>query len=175
MMMTRKATPADLPAIMKIVAEAQRFLKEQGVDQWQSGYPGPEMFLGDMERQSSYVLTEEDNSPPVAVIAVCFEWEEVYENITEGQWLTNLPYGVIHRMAVGADSRGKGWGKELLRLAEKLCQDKGTKSLRVDTHEDNLPMRHLLVTNGFIPCGIVYYDKGVVGGERRLAFEKVLN
>lgn len=33
----RRATKADLPAILTIINEAKAYLKEQGINQWQAG------------------------------------------------------------------------------------------------------------------------------------------
>ena len=46
----RKAHPADLPEIMTIIHQAQKSLAEQGVDQWQDGYPDEAAILRDIEK-----------------------------------------------------------------------------------------------------------------------------
>ncbi len=45
----RRAEPDDVPGVMQIVAQAQRYLRESGVDQWQDGYPREEVLYGDIE------------------------------------------------------------------------------------------------------------------------------
>lgn len=35
----RKAAEKDINAIMNIINQAQNYFKEQGIDQWQNGYP----------------------------------------------------------------------------------------------------------------------------------------
>jgi hypothetical protein len=44
----RRAQEADLPGIMELVGMAQAYLKSQGVDQWQKGYPAPPDILPDI-------------------------------------------------------------------------------------------------------------------------------
>ena len=39
--------------------------------------------------------------------------------------------------------------------------------LRIDTHENNRPMRHLCESRGFTQCGIIYVDDG----SPRIAFD----
>lgn len=50
-----------------------------------------------------------------------------------------------------------------LRFAESLAP-----SVRIDTHPDNAPVRHLLEREGFCRCGIIFTDDGMV----RLAYQK---
>ena len=54
----RKAHQADLPAIMEIIHQAQQSLAEQGVDQWQDGYPDEAAILRDMEKGYCHVAVE---------------------------------------------------------------------------------------------------------------------
>jgi RimJ/RimL family protein N-acetyltransferase len=54
-------------------------------------------------------------------------------------------------------------------LAEEFCRKKGVSLLRIDTHEDNKRMQHILAKNGFVYCGIVLQN-----GSDRLAYEKKL-
>ncbi len=35
----RKAIESDIESIMKIIKQAQNYLREQGIDQWQNNYP----------------------------------------------------------------------------------------------------------------------------------------
>ena len=43
------------------------------------------------------------------------------------------------------------------------------KSLRIDTHRQNIPMQNSLVKNGFRYCGIIYLESG----DERIAYQKV--
>ena len=42
-MIFRKATLSDSDAMMNIIAQAQLFMKNQGLAQWQNGYPQKEI------------------------------------------------------------------------------------------------------------------------------------
>ena len=90
------------------------------------------------------------------------EEEPSYQHI-EGRWLNDNPYGVIHRLA--SDGRVRGLFRECLAFASKHCSE-----IRVDTHEDNAPMRQLLVAESFVPCGTIY----VADGSLRIAYQKSL-
>ncbi len=60
----RKAHPTDLPEIMAIIHQAQKSLAEQGVAQWQDGYPDEAAILRDMENGYFHVVVEEAESEP---------------------------------------------------------------------------------------------------------------
>ncbi len=42
-------------------------------------------------------------------------------------------------------------------------------NFRIDTHNDNKIMQHVIEKNGFIRCGIIY----VKDGSPRIAYEKI--
>lgn len=169
----RKGEPKDINSIMEIVSQARTFLKSQGVDQWQNGYPDASVFLADMDKGACWVFTCEDEI--AGVIAISMGPESCYEDMREGKWLSEgTPYGVVHRTAVREDFRGSSLASEMLELAADLCRGMGAVSMRVDTHRDNLTMRRFLEKCGYVLCGVVYLDSGPEKGRERLAYEKVL-
>jgi RimJ/RimL family protein N-acetyltransferase len=52
----------------------------------------------------------------------------------------------------------------------EFCFSK-TDNIRIDTHDDNKTMQHILLKNGFTYCGIIYLKNG----DERLAYQKVIN
>ena len=165
-MIFRKSTEKDLKNIMEIIKEAKEFLKANKVDQWQSGYPNEESILLDIEKGYSYVL--EENEIILGTTALSFDGEKTYDQIYEGEWLSFGEYGVIHRIAVNMNSKIKGLGTEIIKRCEKICLEQGIRSIKIDTHEDNLTMQKLLEKNNFKYCGIIYLE----GNIKRVAFEK---
>ena len=59
----------------------------------------------------------------------------------------------------------KGAGSFCINYAYNQC-----KHLRIDTHEDNIPMQKLLEKNNFVKCGIIYVGENK---SPRIAFEKI--
>ena len=47
-------------------------------------------------------------------------------------------------------------------------------SIRIDTHEGNLPMQRALEKSGFARCGTIFLKGGAEDGDPRIAFEKLL-
>jgi len=166
--MIRKLNQKDIPYVLAIIEETKRIFRESGIDQWQNGYPNEESLYSDLKEECGYVFVEENKA--IGYAAFIEGEEPSYQNI-EGQWLSEGPYLTIHRISVDPKERRKGLGKILMTYAEEKAQKDGMKSLRVDTHADNLGMRKLIDVCGFEYCGIVY----VHGNEKRNAYEKALH
>ena len=157
--MIQKANLSQLPAIMEIYGKARTFMAQTGnPDQWGAAYPPEEMIRRDIENEKCYVNLLDNRILAVFYFAV--EEDPTYGYI-EGAWLNDLPYGVIHRIAVGES--GKGAAAECIRFAYERCGN-----LRIDTHEKNLPMQRCLAKNGFARCGIIYLEDG----DPRIAYQK---
>jgi len=164
----RKSAADDIGAIMKIIEQAQANFKKAGIDQWQDGYPNRGSIERDIENEESYVLIKDGEIAATGVVS--FRKEEAYTRIYEGQWLSAGGYAVIHRVAVTNRYKGRRLSSAFMELAERLCRERGLRSVRADTHEQNLPMQTVLKNNGFQYCGVVYLGSGA----KRLAFEKVI-
>ena len=164
----RKAVPSDLTRIMEIIKDAQLYLKELGIDQWQNQYPSEETILTDMQNGHGYVLLDEENI--IATVAISFDGEPTYEHIYGGAWLSNQDYAVIHRLAVRKTSKGNGLSTDIMKLTEELCKECSITSIKIDTHEQNLGMQHILKKIGYTYCGVIYVEDGT----KRLAYEKLL-
>lgn len=160
--MIEKATLSQLSQIMAIYERARAFMVQTGnPDQWGMAYPPQEMILQDIQNGKCYVNLRDGNICAVFYFAV--EEDPTYGYI-EGSWLNDQPYGVIHRIAVGEN--GKGTAAECFQFALEQCQN-----LRIDTHENNLPMQRCLAKNGFQHCGTIYLEDG----DPRIAYQKVIN
>jgi GNAT superfamily N-acetyltransferase len=164
----RKATETDINNIMNIIAQAQAYFKEQGINQWQNNYPNVETINNDIANKNSYVLIKDNNI--VATAAVSFDGEKTYDFIYAGEWISNNEYAVIHRIAVDNTYKGLGLSSQIIKHVEELCLNKGVHSIKVDTHEENISMQKLIKKNKFQYCGIIYLEDG----SKRIAFEKKL-
>ena len=90
--------------------------------------------------------------------------EPTYRQITDGAWLDDSPYGVVHRLA--GDGSEKGIATFCLNWA---LEQSG--HLRIDTHGDNRIMQHLARKLGFTACGTIYVEEDHYP---RIAYEKNL-
>lgn len=158
--MIKKASISQLPAILSIYDRARMFMVKNGnPNQWGTAYPPEEMIRRDILDGKCYVNLDGDTIRAVFYFAV--EQDPTYGYI-EGAWCNDAPYGVIHRIAAGES--GKGAAAECFAFALSHCPN-----LRIDTHEDNLPMQRCLARNGFSRCGIIYLEDG----DPRIAYQKV--
>lgn len=164
----RKAIEEDCSSIMNIIVQAQAYFKGKSINQWQNNYPNLETIRMDIKNNNGYVLLKDYKI--IATIAFIIDGEKNYENIYEGEWLSSNKYGTIHRIAVDSQYKGLGTASVIIKKLEKMCLSNGINSIRVDTHEENLPMQRLLEKNGFKYCGIIYLEDK----SKRMAFEKIL-
>lgn len=169
----RSAEKKDLPKIVELFDVSRKTMKEQGIDQWQDGYPFASDIEDDLLNNRAYVLYSDGEL--VGYFAYTTGKEEVYENISEGQFREEKEYrySSVHRVAVTPERRGHGYGSKIFEYAEKLAHMDHALSLRCDTHEDNRPMRALLAKCGFQYCGVVYYIRGEKK-DKRIAFDLLI-
>ena len=168
----RKSEEKDIDKIVEILEKAKIEIKKLGINQWQNGYPNRDVILSDIKNGNSYII--EDEEKIVATAALIFEKESPYSNISEGKWITDSDYSVIHRIAVDSELKNRGYSSKLLKKLEEVSKEKLVYSIKIDTHEDNKTMQRLLEKNWYVYCGIIYLDKEPSIGEKRMAFEKVL-
>ena len=165
----RKGIEGDLERVMELVYDAQNWFREQGIDQWQDGYPTRGLILNDIAHNENYIV--ELNGVIVATAVISFAGEPTYSEIKGRGWLNGNPYAVVHRIAVSDKYRRKGIAKEILHFAEELCAEQGFADIRIDTHCDNRAMRSLLKKMGYTHCGRIT----LTSGASREAYQKKLN
>jgi len=162
----REASLADQSQIWDILQQAIARRKADGSNQWQDGYPNPEVVRNDIEKGVGFVLTEEDEV--VGYTAVLINDEPEYANI-EGEWLTNGDFVVFHRVAISDKHTGKGLAKKILGFIEEHARLNNIHSIKADTNFDNMAMMKTFENTGYVYCGEVYFR-----GSPRRAYEKVI-
>ena len=175
----RKAVIDDLPQIMEIFDHARKFMKQTGnPTQWGDNYPTEEVVIDDIAvKGHMYVVVggvgtsaggtgetgaESADGHIHGVFALIPGRDPTYDIIEDGAWLSDEEYSTIHRVA--GDGRVNGVFEAALRFS--LAQ---TPHIRIDTHEDNAVMRHLIEKNGFQRTGMIYCRDG----SPRIAYERV--
>ena len=162
----RKAQRHEWPQIWKIIQHAIARRKADGSNQWQDGYPNPEVLRSDIEKDAGFVLV--DGETIAGYCAVIINDEPAYAAI-EGKWLTNGDFVVFHRVAIAKSHLGQGLAKQLLRHIETFALNNNIHSIKADTNFDNPAMLHVFASMGYVYCGEVYFR-----GSARKAYEKVL-
>jgi GNAT superfamily N-acetyltransferase len=162
----RKAQLSEIPQIWGILQKAIQRRKADGSNQWQDGYPNPDVLQKDIEKGAGYVLTLEGQI--IGYTAVLINDEPEYAKIV-GQWISNEDFVVFHRVAIAEDFLGKGLSKILLHFIEAFALSNNIYSIKADTNFDNYAMLHIFEKLGYHYCGEVY-----LRGSARKAFEKVV-
>jgi GNAT superfamily N-acetyltransferase len=163
----RKANPLEAPEIWDILQDAILRRKADGSNQWQDGYPNPEIIKLDIEKGIGYVLL--DNNIVIGYCAVLMNDEPEYGNI-QGKWITDTGFVVVHRIAIAQSHLGKNLSKKIIEYIEDFAINHQIYSIKVDTNHDNFAMMKIFEKAGFIFCGIVHFR-----GSPRRAYEKVLS
>lgn len=170
---TRLAKVSDLDTIMQIVFDAQTYMREQGINQWQNGKPCRQQFAEDISRGECFLLCE--GEAVACMVTLMTEPDPNYGVVYGGRWLTDgESYAVIHRCAVAKAYRGKCVSRVMMERMEAIARELGCKSMRIDTHRDNRAMRGLLNSMGYFYCGVIHIDEPAPGDIERAAFEKLL-
>lgn len=156
-----KAKLEDLTRILQIYASARKFMKQSGNPrQWGDSFPPEDLPAKDIEKEQLYVV--KDDTGIHGVFAFIIGKEPTYEKIEAGAWISDTEYGTLHRVAGDGTVHG---------IFDKIVDFCGQKigHLRIDTHEENQIMQHLICKNGFQKCGIIH----VLDGTPRIAYERI--
>ncbi|MDD3171707.1 MAG: GNAT family N-acetyltransferase [Bacilli bacterium] len=170
----RKGEFKDLLGIMSVIDDAKELFRLNGSTQWQDtdGYPNANTFIKDLEENE--VLVCVDDEKIIGVVVVSYKEEECYKTITQGKWLNDNHYAVIHRLAVKKEYYHQGVARLLLDKVEYLVIERNIYDIKADTHEKNIAMQHLLETSDYSYTGVVYLLRPDVLEKKRLAYHKII-
>ena len=180
-MQFRLATPADKKQVVAVLEDGRASLAAQGSDQWQGGAPFESIVTADIEAHVLWVA--EIDGTIVGTITIIETGEDDYRRIESGAWLTNsahspaqgtVTYAVFHRVAVHHNYLRQGVASFLLESGCKLAHEHGLTSVRVDTHEKNIPMQTGFVCNGFSRCCEITITNPFEPTKKRIGFERIL-
>lgn len=159
----RPADKEDLPRILQIYEYARKFMKETGnASQWRDSFPPERLLAEDIDAGQLYTVRDRKEGKIHGAFAFIIGEEPTYARIEGGKWLSDTQYGTLHRVA--GDGNAHGIFDAIVKFVERK-----NSHLRVDTHEDNKVMQHLIEKNGFQKCGIIYVEDG----SSRIAYEKM--
>lgn len=191
----RPATMDEIPVIWEIILQAKAQMYREGKHQWDENYPTVPILENDVRRGWGYVLVPEKDTPVqnvydeatpffndhtgtdngtsrqdiIAYGAVVFDGEPAYKGLWDGQWLSEQPYVVLHRLAVADRWKRQGMAVRYMQAVCDLALSRGIRSFKVDTNYDNFYMQRVFSRLGFTYCGRIRYDAG-----ERMAYEKLL-
>ncbi|MBQ9168618.1 MAG: N-acetyltransferase [Oscillospiraceae bacterium] len=148
----RTAEIDELPEILEIYRTARAFMAANGNGtQWGTEHPKEEVLRDDIQKRQLYVVTKKDEI--CGVFAMISGEDPTYKRIDGGSWRSDEPYQTIHRIASSGKEKG------VFEAAFEFGKNRITH-LRIDTHENNKVMQHLMEKYGFQPRGIIYLPDG---------------
>lgn len=151
----KQAMQTDFDTLMTILQDGRAQLAEAGINQWQGDYPNVDQVKADIAAGNAYLFND-DTHETVGTVTAQPAPDDVYDSM-DGTWLINTDaYLTIHRLAIHSDHAGNGYATKLFTQAiDHIISDHPeVKSLRVDTHVDNLAMQRIITTKmGFEKVG----------------------
>ncbi len=155
------ARTEEIDNLMALYDYSRGIMRRNGNQSQWTGYPTRDAILEDIRLGHSFVLHDEQGI--AGVFAFIIGRDPTYEYIEDGSWEEDdRPYGTIHRLACAPDKKG------IAHACFEWCRGRIT-SLRVDTHNDNSIMRHIMDREGFEYRGTIY----IADGTARRAYQRI--
>ncbi|WP_426059422.1 GNAT family N-acetyltransferase [Hymenobacter sp. B1770] len=167
MLTIRRATAADVSAILDLVRRVVPLMNASGNMQWSADYPNEAVFEADITRNHLWVA--ELAGQVAGVAALTMDQDEEY---AQADWDVTEPALVTHRLAVDPVAQGKGVALALMEQAEKQAVAQGLQVLRVDTNSENVATQRLFPKLGYRFAGEI--TLGFRPGLRFFCYEKRL-
>lgn len=143
-LLIRRATVADLPAIVALVQAVVPLMNASGNYQWTSEYPNEAIFRQDIAQAHLWVATLDSQLAGVAALT-----QDQDAEYADADWDAAEPALVTHRLAVAPTAQGHGVAQALLAQAEHEARALGLRTLRVDTNSENAATQRLFPKLGY--------------------------
>jgi len=143
----RAATTKDLPAIIDLRAEAEHWLREQGIRQWTPDYDdyAREVLRDWVHSGAAWVV--EDKNVVVATVSLNGTADmDFWGWLPEEQRADALYLG---KMIVSRSRAGQGIGDAVLNWASERAQAAGVRWLRIDVRRDNMELQNYYLARLF--------------------------
>lgn len=147
-LLLRRATSADIPAILDVVRAVVPLMRAAGNYQWSDEYPNETVFGEDIA--SGHLWVAEHEGAVVGVAALTQDQDPEY---ADADWDFAEPALVTHRLAVAPSARGLGVAQALMQQAETEARRLGLRTLRVDTNSENAATQQLFPKLGYRYAG----------------------
>lgn len=140
----RRATMADLLAVVALVQAVVPRMNAAGNMQWTSEYPNEAVFRRDIERHHLWVAERLGVLEGVAALT-----QDQDPEYADADWDAAETALVTHRLAVFPEAQGRGVAGALLAQAEHEARTLGLRTLRVDTNSENVATQRLFPKLGY--------------------------
>ena len=142
--LVRRATVADLPALLALVRRVVPLMQANGNFQWSDDYPNEAVFTADIAQNQLWVA---ELSGAVAGVAALTQDQDA--EYAQADWDVTQSALVTHRLAVAPATQGHGVALALMTQAETQARAQGLRFLRVDTNSENAATQRLFPKLGY--------------------------
>jgi GNAT superfamily N-acetyltransferase len=154
--MIRKAVPADLVQIEKVLEAVKADMQKNNIDQWDSEYPNKEILNRDIQSQVGWVSDE--NGEIISYMVLNESCDEEYNLL---RWKYASPFLIIHRLFVSPSAQGKGVSSTMIKYAEQYAFENNYHSIRLDAFSLNETANVVYLKKGYELVGTVTFRKGI--------------
>jgi ribosomal protein S18 acetylase RimI-like enzyme len=138
MLLVRRATLTDIPAILALVRRVVPLMNASGNFQWSADYPNEAIFQADIAQNHLWVAELDGTLAGIAALT-----QDQDAEYAQADWDVTEPALVTHRLAVDPAAQGQGVALALMQQAETQAVAQGLKVLRVDTNSENTATQRL--------------------------------
>jgi ribosomal protein S18 acetylase RimI-like enzyme len=149
----RRATAADIDAVLGLVLEATRWLAERGSDQWQYTAERHRRAIDRATARGEIWVVSNDINAIVATITLNGYADPEFWTSEDDP--DDALY--VHRMAVARTVAGREVGSTLLDWAARQAVDAGKKWLRLDAWANNSALHDYYRSHGFSPVRLLHF------------------
>lgn len=150
------ATPDDFPAVLGLIEDARRWLKELGKDQWAEPWPSEKQrdarVLKGLQDKKTWVVRRGDSAVATVTMA---NWHNPKVWASEGATCDLTERAVyLHRLITSRKYAGHGLGEWLINWAAPRARARyGAKWVRIDVWTTNTDLHAYYQNLGFESCG----------------------
>lgn len=146
----RLAKISDIDEILVVLKEV---VKHNPCTKWNSNYPNRDIITNDINNKDLYILIA--NEEIVGSVVLNSEEDINYNKVS---WDKKGEALIIHRLFTSPKYAGKGYGKFMIEKCKEIARELEYDSIRLDTHQDNLPAQKLYEKLGFNNKGKIELD-----------------
>jgi GNAT superfamily N-acetyltransferase len=125
------AQPGDLPAVMALLGDRIKWLRERNSDQWNAGRPFESRMADAISRQTTWLLRDEND--PIGTITLSSKGDRDFW--TQAELADRALY--LGKMATSTNRMGESLGRVLITWAQDWAAQSGFDLLRWDVWRTN--------------------------------------
>lgn len=140
----RRANGDDLPAIIALRTESEKWLADQGIEQWTAKWDdvGRRKLSDSVRRREAWVI--KDGGRTIATVTLNTRPDlDFWHPEVDG------PALYLYKMLVSRKRSGEGVGVDILDWATDRAAKEGYPYLRLDVWRTNHALQHYYLANGF--------------------------